>query len=290
MVDPLDPVQEGVAATFGEGDVHDVALRRRDDHALDPRLPLEVAHVGAHELHGRPAEGEVERPRVGGVGEKEADDGPALHFQRVFGFPVHEHGVAEAAHERVRGALETEGDNPVLAHEQVVEHHDFFPVDGAEVVGIVRPDHEVAGQPEVLLDVLAVVGMVPVEAGVGEMHGVAEALARGHDILRQARDTVEAVIEPQSVPVDRGRPVDAVREIDRDRRVLGDPEEGPGNLSVEAVAEEFAAPDAAAHVDGIEGERVAVGEFDQLAGDGRRRSRLPSHHPATRVARPAEAP
>ena len=63
---------------------------------------------------------------------------------------------------------------------------------------------QVAVEPQVLLDVLAHVRVIPVDAGVGEAKPVGE-LAAGRDrSLGEARDAVEAVVQPDAVPVHRG--------------------------------------------------------------------------------------
>ena len=51
VVDPLHVVDERVRTGAVEADVDHVALRRREDDAPGPFLPLEAAHVGSHDLH-----------------------------------------------------------------------------------------------------------------------------------------------------------------------------------------------------------------------------------------------
>ena len=157
-----------------EADLDDVAFGRGDNHAVDPRLPLEPADVGRHQLDGGAAEREVERAGVRDVGQEEADDLAPRHRQAVLGPAVDEQQVPEAAHQGVGGPLAAERHEAVLAHQQVVEHQHLLAVRGAEVVRVGRVDAQVPVQPQVLLEVFAVVRVVPVEAGVGEVNPVLE--------------------------------------------------------------------------------------------------------------------
>ena len=73
MIEPLDAVHEGDVARHIEAHVDDVALGGRDDDALDPLLMLVVARVAADDLHLCAGKGEIERSRIGDIGEQEAN-------------------------------------------------------------------------------------------------------------------------------------------------------------------------------------------------------------------------
>ena len=79
-------------------------------------------------MGARLAEGQVEGAGVRNVREEEADDFAPVEIQFVVGLAVHEQQVAEAAHERVGGALRTPGEQPtVVGDQEIVEHEDLLP-------------------------------------------------------------------------------------------------------------------------------------------------------------------
>ena len=190
--------------------VDDVALGRRDDDAVDPLFALEVADVAGDELDARAAERDVVDPRVRRVRQEEAHDVAAPHVQRVPRLAVHEHDVAEAAHQRVRRRLAAVWNQRVVAEQQVVEHQHLLAIRPAVIVRAGRPHEHVAGEAEVLLDVLADVRVIPVEPGVGKAHAVGERVAGRDGILRDAGCAVEPVVEPHAVPVNRAGCVEPV--------------------------------------------------------------------------------
>ena len=110
MIETLHSIDQRDLSRPVEPYVHDVALRRGDDHALDPCLALERAGIRCDELHARTWERQVHGTRVRRVGEEEADDLAAPYCQSIVGLAVHEQQVAEPTHEGVRGRLPAEGD------------------------------------------------------------------------------------------------------------------------------------------------------------------------------------
>jgi len=83
------------------------------------------------------------------------------------------------------------------------------------VVGLRGDDEDVAVQAHLLAVVLANVRVVPVEAGIGELEPVREALAYGHRLLRLVRPVV-AVLDSDPVPVDGGLEIAFVDDVDHE--------------------------------------------------------------------------
>ena len=110
MVDSPYAIDQRNPSRPVESHEDDVALRRSDDHAFDPRLALERAGIRCGELHARTWERQVHGTRIRRVGQEEADHLAAPHYQSIVGLAVHEEQVAEPTHERVRGRLPAEGD------------------------------------------------------------------------------------------------------------------------------------------------------------------------------------
>ena len=199
---------------------------------------------------------------------KKRTTSPGADGRGVALLAVDEHDVPEAPHDREVGGVLAPGEQLVAVDQEVVHHDELLAGGGAEVVGARRVDEHVAVESAVLLDVFAHVRVVPVEARVGKDDLVDELAAGGDGWLGDVGDAVEAVLEAEAVPVDRGRQVDRVREADDDARVLGDAQEGAGVLAVEAVHDEGAAADPALYDAGLERDRVPVGDVEGLAGGG----------------------
>ena len=152
----------------------------------------------------------------------------------------------------------------VSCRQQIVEHQDRFAVGWAEIVGVARVDPNVAVQAEVLLDVLAVMRVVPVDSGVGEVDAVSEAVARLYRVLRHAGHAVVPIVQADAMPVNGGRQIESVGEVHGDRRVLRDANQRAGVLPVEPEHRERPAVDGAGHDGRLEIERAAVGERDNV--------------------------
>ena len=125
---------------------------------------------------------------------------------------------------RFRGA--EAGDLPVF-DEDVVQRQEQLAVDGRPVVRLGRDDMDVPVQPHLLAVVLADVRVVPVRAGIGNVHLVGERLPDGNRRLRVMCPVV-AVLEPQAVPVHGCLEVALVRDLDRHGRAFGNLERRPG--------------------------------------------------------------
>ena len=264
-------VLERVLPRRGVLDLHDVALGRRERHRVHPGLPLELREVGAHDLDpvgSRFAEREVEGAGVRDVGQEEPDDLAPVEFESVLGFPVHEEQVPETAHQRMGGPLRAPGEeSAVVGDQQIVEHEDLLAVDGGVPRVGRRLDQHVSVEPEVLLDLLAVVRVVPVEAGVREEDPVLETAAGGHRVLGEVGHPVEGVVEAHAVPVDRGGPGGVVLEVDEDRGVLVHVDQRAGVLAVEAVHHVVASVDGPAHPARDQVERLSVLEAHDAGRD-----------------------
>ena len=265
-----------------EQHVDDVTLRRRDDDALHPLLALELADVRSDDLYPGVAERHVEGARVGHVGEKEANDLAALHIDGVVGGAVDQHDVAEATHQGVGRRAGTEGHQPVVVDQNVIERDHLFAMRRSVVVGVRRRHHDVSVQTEVLLDVLTHMWVVPVDSGVSEVHLVAKALARPDGRLGDVRNAIEAVVETQAMPVHGGRHVDVIGEVDDDRRAPRGADQRPGVLAVVAEHHVHLAADAAPHERRPQVDLVAVLEIEHFVGP-RYRKHLGVHPDARQI-------
>ena len=161
---------------------------------------------------------------------------------------IHEEHVPEPAHEGVRCLLAPKWDElPVVADEEIVENECFHMIRCREVVTARRPHHQIPIEAEVLLDVLADVGVVPVDPRIREVQVVREGATGSHGPLREVRYAIESVVEPNPVPMNRGWLIERIDELDDDRRALRDADQRPGVLSVEAIHREAVAVQQARH-------------------------------------------
>ena len=112
------------------------------------------------------------------------------------------------------------------------------------------------------------VRVVPVDARILEVDLVAEGLAGLDRVLSDAGHAVGRVVEPEAVPVDGRGPRDRVGEVHGDRGRLGDVEERPRILAVEAVHDVVAAADTPPHKPRLQVDGIPVAEPDHVAGPG----------------------
>ena len=190
---------------------------------------------------------EVEDPRVGRVDQMQADDLADLGLGAVLGLAVGQHHVAESAHggERRPGAVE--GRDLPLLDQDVVERDRQLTVDRRPVARVLGLDDDPRVEAHLLGEVLADVGVVPVEAGVGELEPVGELAAVRDRRLGLLGDAVEAVLQPQPVPVQGRVDVAEVGRLDRDLAVLVDVQCRPGNRAVVAEHPDLGVVDPLAH-------------------------------------------
>ena len=299
VVDPLHSVDHEQVARPLEAHMHDIPFGGAQHDALHPLFSLERAHVGADHLHadgwpgsvemggladftrlgapagslqlGAPAgtcERQVERARIGHVGQVEAHDLAGFDRELVVRLAVDEHEVAEAPHERVGRALFAKWHDLVARHQKVVEHDDLFSVCRRVVVGMARLHQHVPVEAQVLQHVLAMMRMIPIDARVLEEDLVAERLAWLDRLLGDAGHAVGGVVEAEAVPVDRGGPRHGVREVHGDGRGLRHVKKRSRVLAVECVHDVIATPDATANQAGLQGYCVAVFERNDLAWTG----------------------
>src|SRR5690606_25752865 len=99
-----------------------------------------------------------------------------------------------------------------------------------------------------------------------------------------------AVVEADPVPVHGGRQIQPVGELDDDARALVHVDQRPRVLAVEAVHDEGAAAKRAAHEPGLEPERVAVAQADELPRAGVRERRRVRGWQERRDGRPGWSP
>ena len=257
------PVLETHLSWRVEEDVDDGPFRRGQQDVLDERLPLVPAAVPADLLHPGAAHGEVEQPGVGRVDQVQAHHLAERRCTRVGRLAVDQQHVAESAHRgEVRPGPAERGDVPVL-DEQVVEGDRQVSVDGRPVGRVGRLDDDRAVQAHLLREVLAHVRVVPVEAGVGELHLAAVAAADRDGFLGLVRDAVVAVLQPETVPVHGRLHVAVVAYVHGDPGSLRDVERRAGDRAVVGEHPQVAVQLLADRAD-REAVAVTVGQPDQL--------------------------
>ena len=222
-----------------------------------------MAAVAAHELHLGSRQRDVEDARVGGVREVEAHDLTALRIERQIGLARDEHHVSEATHRDVRGLRFAERRDPSVLDQHVVEREQKLAIDSRPVVGLGRGHEDVPVEAELLAVVLADVGVVPVRARVGHGHLVRERLADGYRRLCLVR-AVEAVLEPEAVPVHGRVDVAVVRHMDGDRRALRNLQRRAGHGAVVGEHSHGVVAHSFPYGGDLEVELVSVSELDQL--------------------------
>ena len=254
------PVLEPRDAGSVELDVDDRALRGSEQDLLDERLALVATAVAADELHPSVGDRDVEDPGVGRVDEVEPDDLAQRDARLEALLAVHEQHVAEPAHggERRTGAAERR-DHAVLDQE-VVERDRELPIDARPVARVRGLDDDRPVHPHLLAVVLAEMGVVPVEAGIRELDAVREDAADLDRCLRVDRDAVEAVVEPEAVPVDRRLDVTVVRDVDDDLGPLVDVKRRAGDGAVVGDHPDGGPADVLDDGRDLEGQSIAVAE------------------------------
>ena len=177
VVDGLHVVRDGELAGCVEPGLDHVTLRRRDEHTLDPLLPLELADVGAHHLHPCVTKNHVVGTGVRDVREQEPDNLTSFDAQVIIWLAVEQEEVAESSHETEVAGFLAERHDLFPIHEEIVEYQDFFSIDRIVIVGIRRLDEHVPIQAQLLLDVLPNVRMIPINTGIRKMNLIDEAPA-----------------------------------------------------------------------------------------------------------------
>jgi hypothetical protein len=147
--------------------------------------------------------------------------------------------------------------------QDVVERERQLAVRRRPVVAVTRDDEDVPVQAQLLAVVLADVRVVPVGAWIGHADLVREGLADRDRRLRLV-GAVVAVLEPEAVPVHGRIEVAAVRDMHRDRRVLGHFQGRAGDGAVVGEHANGGVPDLLPYRDDLQIELVTVGELDDL--------------------------
>jgi hypothetical protein len=117
---------------------------------------------------------------------------------------------------RIAGLAAAERGDLAVLHQQVIQRQDQVAVGRWPVAGLGRGDHDVAVQAQLLGVVLADVGVVPVQAGVGELDPVGEGPADRDGRLGLVRHPVVAVLQPQPMPVHGRVQIPLVGDVDDD--------------------------------------------------------------------------
>jgi hypothetical protein len=224
-------VLERQPAGLVEEGVDDDTLRRREDDRLDRLLVLVPSAVAPDELQPRTRERHVEHTGVRGVRQVEAHHLAAVRAQGKVRLAADEEDVAEPAHRRVRRLGRAEGRDRAVLDQHVVERQRELAVRRRPVVLRRRHDDDVPVEPELLAVILADVRVVPVDARIGELDPIRERPADGNRRLRLVR-SVEAVVEPQPVPVDRSLEVPVVDDVHDELGAFADAQRRAGNRAV----------------------------------------------------------
>ncbi len=264
MVDREHPVLDCRRSGPVEPYLDQVSLGRADHHAFDPLLPFVRSQIGAQQLDGGAAEGEVEGPRVGNVGEKKAHHLPGADLEGPIGPLVDQQHIAHSPHEGVGGALQPVRHGALGGHLHVVEHQDFLPMSGPGLQPI-RGHQDAAEESQVSQEIIPAVRVIPEQAGVGELERVVEHAPGQDRLLGYAFGPVRSVLNPDAVPVNRGGPFDRVPVAHDDPASLPDPQQRAGNLTIVRVSDIAVSPDGLPDRAGAEHQRVAVAKLDPLS-------------------------
>ncbi len=183
-------VLESELAGLAEVHVDDHTLGRGEQHLVDELFVLVMAAVAADQLHLRAGHGHIEDTRVGRVREVEAHDLAPFSVEGKVRLAGDEHDVAETAHRHVCRLGLAEGGHASFLDQDVVEREQELAVHGRPVALLGRSDEDVPVQAQLLTVILSDVWVVPVGAGVGQVHLVGEALAHRDRCLRVVRSVV----------------------------------------------------------------------------------------------------
>ncbi len=184
---------------------------------------LVVAAVAADELHPRARQRHVEDARVGGVGQVEAHDlaAPARRARgrarRATSITLPKRPIATCVvSDALKGAILP---SSIRTSSSVSEQ---LAVDRRPVVRVGRDDEDVAVEAHLLAVVLADVRVVPVDAGIGNVHLVGEASRRpgSAPASRACRRSGSRAAARASARSPRGRR--RFVDVDGDRRALAD--------------------------------------------------------------------
>jgi hypothetical protein len=165
----------------------------------------------------------------------------------------------------VRDVRRRERRHPAVLDQDVVERQRALAVRRRPVVALAWRHDDGAVQAHFLSVVLADVRVVPVRAGVGHAELVGERAAHRDGRLCGVR-AVEAVVEPQAVPVHRGWRIAVVGHAHPHGRALRDAQVRAGHRAIVGQQAHPVAADALAHRRDHEVMDVAVGEFDRRCG------------------------
>ncbi len=252
-------------ARLVEEHVDDDALGRRQHHVVDELLVLDVAAVAADELDLSSGERDLEHARVRGVRQVEPDHFAELGRERWIRLAADEQHVAEAAHRRVGRLGAAERRDLAVLDQDVIERQRDLAVHRRPVVRVGGLDEHVAVEAHLLAVVLADVGVVPVDAGVGEGDVRGVALAGGHRPLGLVGSVV-AVLEPQPVPVDGRLQIALVLDVDDDLGALAHLQRRPGDRAVVGEHSHRGVADPLGDRRDRQVEPVTVAQLDHLRG------------------------
>ncbi len=154
---------------------------------------------------GRDAQ--IEDSHIGGVRDEQPDYLTPVHRRPVVSFAIGEHHVAKVTHRGAIGLRLAEQGNHAVLDQDVVEHEHELTIHRPPVRSIARVDDDVPIQPMLLRVVFPNVRVVPEQTGVRKAQVVGEPAAGGdwrlHPMMGAFRYAVEAVVQPQPVPVHR---------------------------------------------------------------------------------------
>jgi hypothetical protein len=239
-------VEQAITAVAIVAIAHGEALtglaRHVDDqigaHGRSEHHPTAVRRVGLDRLavdgnHFRlvASEFQAEYPGIGGVDQAQADALAAADGEAVGDRAVHRHRISDPAivaciHHIAEIALDLGG----FAEPPVVQYPGQIAVHG-DRLGLFDDQGAVEASPDLLGT--ALVGVVPVRAGVWDGELVDEAPARGDRLLGEMGHPVHGVGDAQAVPVDGGLFGETVLDHHSQGLALADPKLRARNGTVE---------------------------------------------------------
>ena len=196
---------------------------RAEDDAPAVRL-VRLDRLAVERDHGWPVvlELQPEDARVGGIDQAQAQALAGAHREGLRDAAVDRDRVADPAVVAcVHEAAEVVADLGVGQQAPVVEHPGHVAVD-LDRLALLDDQRPVEAAPDLL--VAALVRVVPVGAGIGDVERVDEGLARCDRPLGQMRHAVHGVRHAQAVPVDGGLLGELVLDRDLDVLALAQPD------------------------------------------------------------------
>jgi hypothetical protein len=179
-----------------EQDIQNRPLRGRKQDLFDPGLAFVSTAVAADELRASAANREVEDPRVRRVDQIQAHYLSHCRLSCELGLAVDQHDVPESAHGGVIRPRSMEGSDLPILNKEIVQGEGQLPVNRGPIRLVGRFDDDRSIETHLEAEVFADVRVVPVEAGVRELHLVGERPSDRDRCLGVVRHAVVPILQP----------------------------------------------------------------------------------------------